>query len=143
MVFTTSGNPDGSTDWPNASYSMQLDVTSAGANVNYGCRTISSASGHFAVVDLGMTVDLETAQQSQAAFTGAGLKLASVVWNPATEPATTRFEAAWALVNTGTMSQTLGLSYDNVASCFAIWGDFTPASGGAVTPSRTRTGAGI
>jgi|GEM_PF-2008813 len=97
FIFTTPPGVPSSADWPSGTYRCQLDVHAAPSSISYGLRTISTASGHFARVNSGLTADLETAQQSQAAFTGTGLKLASVSWNPAAGSASDRLECAVAM----------------------------------------------
>lgn len=97
--FTTLSTEPNEADWPNGTYRAQLDVSVAGADLLYGFLTVGTANGHFARVDSGLTADLETIVQAEAAFSGTGLKLATAVWNPAAGAADNRFEALLAVQN--------------------------------------------
>lgn len=112
---TVSGVPN-SADWPNGTYSAELNCDTAGADITYGVRTVGSASGHFARVDSGLTADSETAQDTQAAFSGTGIKLASVSWNPSAGAASDRLEVLVAANNAGTMNQSVGFAMNTTDS---------------------------
>jgi hypothetical protein len=81
IIFTAttgSGEPDSSA-WPTTgTYRYQLDVTSVGANLEFGLRTLDGAAGGFVRMNSTLTTALQTIAQSQSAFTSSGLHLASV-----------------------------------------------------------------
>jgi hypothetical protein len=141
-VHHTSAGQPGVADWPNASYKVQYDISSAGANVTFGLLTIGARTGHFGRVSSGTSVDLETAQQAEAAFAGTGLKLATVTWNPAAGGVSDRFDLCMVAANTANMAQNLQVSLFNLTSTFAIWGEETPVATGG-TPERTKMGGGF
>lgn len=86
---TTSGEPD-SAAWPTTgTYRAQMDVTQAGADLTFGLLTQSGNVGGFARVSSDLSTQLQIIAQSQAAFSGTGLFLASV-----TDPAWTSGSAA-------------------------------------------------
>lgn len=81
---TPAGEPN-SAAWPTTGvYRAQLDVASAGADLSFGLLTRNGSVGHFGRTDSGLTSCLQSFEQSQAAFTGPGLHLATV-----TDPAWT------------------------------------------------------
>jgi len=85
FVATTEGGEPGFAQWPTGTYRYQLDVTSVHASIVYGLRPLGTALGHFSRVDSALSTDLETHQQQEAAFFGAGLRLATtgnVSWSP-------------------------------------------------------------
>jgi hypothetical protein len=96
-VFTTPSNEPNSAAWPTGAYRWQIDVTAAGADLTYGLLTIGSAAGHFARVNSGLTSELETKTQTDSAYSGTGLKLAS----------------------TGSVSWTAGMASDRFECCLA------------------------
>jgi hypothetical protein len=140
-VWTTGSGVPGITQWGSGTYRAQFNVAGAGANSSYGLRTVGSANGHFARVDSGLTSDLETAQQSEAAFTGTGLKLVTTSWTPSAGSTTDCFEIALAAENTGTMGQTINLTM-NTTDSFADGPFDDGGEAPARTPQRTTTGVG-
>jgi hypothetical protein len=90
--FTTASGQPNVADWPSGTYRCIMEVSAAGATSSYGVRTAGGASGHFARVNDALSSDLETAQDTQALFTGTGIKTASVSWDPAAGNASDRFE---------------------------------------------------
>jgi hypothetical protein len=127
-VWTSASGSPGSADWANALYSAQLDVSAAGASHTYGMRNQGTGVGHFGRVNTGLTADLETIQQTQAVFSGTGLKLGSATWDPAAGASSDRFEVVASLTAT-VMSQTTTFDY-NTTDSFAIWEEVV---GGNVT----------
>lgn len=134
FVFTTSSGEPDTLAWPTGDYRCQLDCVTAGANIVYGLLTVNGgASGHFGRVDTGLENDLETKTQSEAQFSGTGLKLAttgSVSW---TSGATTdRFECAIAAKNTNSMMSQETITIEvNTSDSFA---DGPWPSGGVTIP---------
>lgn len=113
---TPSGEPD-SAAWPTTGvYRCQIDAISVGADLTFGLLTQGSSSGHFARVDSGLTADLQTFVQDQAAFSGSGLKLASITdpaWSSGN--AADRFEVLIAAVrNTGHGNQDITIQLGEV-----------------------------
>ena len=116
-VFTTPSGEPNSADWPSGTYRMQLDCSAVGANVTYN---LNSTSSHFSRVSDALSAHRESFWQSEANFSGTGLKLATSVVDPAAGAASDRFECAVQAVNANTMSaQSLAL---DVASADA-WVD--------------------
>ena len=138
FVFSSYANEPNTTAWPTGNYRCQLDVNSVGADITYGLLT-QTVAGHFARVNSGLTSDLETKQQSQGAFTGTGLKLAttgSVSWTSGN--ASDRFECTVSIArpaNHGTQSLTLNV---NDADAFAD-GPWTNQLDDAIVVSDTTT----
>jgi hypothetical protein len=96
---TPSGEPNNAA-WPTTGvYRCQIDVAGIGADLTCGLLTQGSADGHFARVNSGLTSELQTFVQDQSAFSGSGLKLASVT-NPSWSAgdAADRFEVLLAAV---------------------------------------------
>lgn len=127
FCFTTASGAPGDAAWPTGNYRCQLDVSTAGADLTYGLRAAGAAVGHFARVNSGLTSDLETKAQTEALFSGTGLKLAttgSVSW---TAGATgDRYECLVACARAANHgNQTLELTYD--ADAFAD-GPWTPSA---------------
>lgn len=138
FLWLTTANQPNSGDWPNASYKAQLDVTSAGANITYGFLSINGANGAFGRTNT--TVSLAGAVfQSEAAFSGAGLKLGTVAWDPNAGATSDRFLLVLATRNTAAMAQDLSLALGNTASSYALWGEVSPTE----FPERTKRGAGL
>lgn len=131
FVFTTPvGEPD-SANWPNGLYRWQIDVFAAGAQITYGMLTLGLSAGHFARVADGADppgADVETWTQTQAAFSGTGLNIASRTIDPAAGTADERWEALLAGQNTNSMNQSIELELNESD-------DFTdgPWPDGAVT----------
>ena len=126
--FTTPSNEPNSADWPDGTYRCQLDVSSTGADIIYGLR---DGFGHFARVDSGLTTDEEAADQSQPIFSGTGLKMATVAWNPAAGAAGDRFEClVYAENQNAHMAEIIELSFDADAFVDGPWvpGGETPVS---------------
>lgn len=104
-VWTTAANEPNSADWPSGNYRCQLDVSAAGADLTYGFRTLTSAAGHFARVNSGLTADQQTWAQAESAFSGTGLKLATTgTIDPTAGVAGDRWECLLAVANASTMS---------------------------------------
>jgi hypothetical protein len=142
MLFTTVSGAPNIADWGSGTYRADLVVSAVGADMSYGLRTVGTAAGHFARVDSGLTTDIETAVQAEAAFTGTGLKSATVAWDPAAGNASDRFEIVIACHNAGSMNQTLTLDAGSAGS--TMGGDFDAGGAApAVTPQRTTTGCGV
>jgi hypothetical protein len=101
-LFVAGSSPAGEPDnaaWPTGDYRMQIDASVAGIDLTFGLLTQGTANGHFARVDTGLTTDLETKVQQEAAFAFPGLKLAttgSVSWAAGAE--SDRFECLVAAV---------------------------------------------
>jgi len=71
-----SGEPNAAA-WPAGTYRHQLDVTATGVDLAYGLLTLGAGTGHFARVNAALGLEIETHAQSEAAFGGAGLRLAT------------------------------------------------------------------
>lgn len=82
--ITAAGEPN-AYRWPTSGYKAQLDVTAAGADLTYGFSNIVplGVSGWFERVN-SADVQQDAAEQSEAAFTGTGLKSASAILNAST-----------------------------------------------------------
>lgn len=129
-VFTTEAIEPGLADYPSGVYRVQMDVTSAGVDIVFGLLTLGAMDGHFAVVDAGLTSDLQIFTQGEPAFQGAGLHIATVPANPAAGATGDRWEiliAAQRLTGHGNQDITLRFSAD----CFA---DGPWPGGGAPAP---------
>jgi len=93
FVWSTEAGVPNEITWPTGNYRCQLDVSAAGSEVTYGLLTQGAGLGHFARINAGLTADVETKQQVEAAATGTGLNLfttGSVSWADAA--ALDRFE---------------------------------------------------
>ena len=67
-------------DWGTGSYRYQIDCTVNGdtTNFSYGLLDVGTAVGHFARVNTGASAHIgAVVQQTEGAFTGTGLKLAT------------------------------------------------------------------
>jgi len=98
-IFSTPSGEPSSANWPTGNYRCQLDVTVNGGN-DLGLLTLGGSDGHFARVNSGISADIETKTQTEAAFTGTGLKLAttgSVSWSAGDSG--DRFECLVAVLN--------------------------------------------
>lgn len=128
-AFTTDAAEPGMFDWPAGEYRCQLDVPAAGVDLAFGLRTIGTDFGHFSRIDGTLDADIETFEQSQGPFNGAGLHLATVTADPAAGAATDRFEILIACQRvSGHGNQTIALRFS--ADCFADG----PWPGGAASP---------
>lgn len=99
---TTVGPEPDASAWPTTGeYRAQLDAISVGADIAFGLLTAGNANGYFGRVDSTNATLLESIAQDQAAFIGAGLKLASIT-NPAWTPGSQsdRFQIAIAAFRT-------------------------------------------
>lgn len=111
---TPTNEPDSSA-WPTTGvYRQQIDCTTLGTPLDFGCLTLNGNVGHFARVNSGATADQESFEQDQAAFTATGLSIASVT-NPAwsSGAASDRFETVIAAnrpTGHGTLTMTLELN---------------------------------
>lgn len=113
FLFTTPAAEPNTADWPNGLYRCIMEITTAGADISYGLRAAGTATGHFARVNSDLTSDLETIAQTQALFTGTGVKTASVTWDPAAGAAGDRFECLIAGTRAASHgSQTLAIALD-------------------------------
>jgi len=113
-VFACSSpvNEPDSDAWPNVGlYRRQLDIIQIGVDLTLGCLDQGNGDGHFARVSGDLSTDLQSFQQSEAAFFGAGLHLASITdpaWSAGTS--TDRFEtliASVRIIGHGTQTFTL------------------------------------
>ena len=141
FVYTTLYGVPNNADWPNGTYKAVLDVSAAGANLIYGLKLINGVTGHFGrVADTDASdgvgeSDAETVEQAEAAFTGTGIKTATVSWNPAAGATTDVFEGAICVQNTNNMdAETLTLDVNDGSSYL----EFPDAAGGQ--PYYMRTG---
>ena len=105
--FTSSANWPNSPDWPSGNYRFQIDIT-ANDYSTVALGSVGTATGHFARVDSGLTSDLQTWAQSEAAFTGTGLKLATTgTIDPTSGTATDRFECLVAWYNSSAKNSSI------------------------------------
>lgn len=151
-AITTDAGEPGDDTWPTGDYRYQIDATTVGANITYGARTAGSANGHFARVNTGLTSDLETKAQTEALFSGTGLKLAttgSVSW---TAGATSdRFEvliAATRPANHGNQTFTMQIGEsddfaDGPWAASSLTADAVAASGTGTANAATVTNAAL
>jgi hypothetical protein len=118
-IFTTGSNQPNNAAWPSGDYRCQLDVNTVGAAISYGFLTLGSSGGHFARVNSGLTSDLESWAQSEGAFSGNGLKMATTgSITPTSGNLSDRWELALAgqrPTNHGNQSITLNLDADAFA----------------------------
>jgi hypothetical protein len=124
-VFTTASGAPNLAQWPGGTYRAQFDVNAIGANVTFGLLPQEGFAGHLARVDAGLTADLETVEQAEAAFAGTGLKLATASWTPASGSTADRLELCVAAGNTATMAQDLNLNVSH-ADAFVQLPDAAP-----------------
>jgi hypothetical protein len=109
LAVTPTAEPNNAA-WPTGTYRYQIDAIAVGADLTYGLLIQGTGLGHFARVNTGVTLDLETHVQDEGAFTGTGLKLASYTGAWAAGSATDRFEILVAAVRVSGMgSQNLTL----------------------------------
>jgi hypothetical protein len=102
FAASTPSNEPNSAAWPTSGvYRYQIDATVAGADLTFGLLTQGSGAGHFARVASDLSLDLQTIVQDQAAFSLAGLHIASIT-NPSwtAGSAGDRFEVLVASVRT-------------------------------------------
>lgn len=127
LVFTTPAGEPNSADWPNGTYRAQLDCTVAGADIGYGLLVGSfpngTRDGHWARVDSGLTAHQGTVwRQSEVAFTGTGLKLATQTQDPAAGADADRLEVRVGAGRAASLnSQTLTLRYSSDAFVDGPW----------------------
>lgn len=130
-VWTTPTGAPGIAPWPSGDYHFQLDVSAAGANISYGIASLGGINGHFASVNAAASAHVWTSGlQTEATFTGTGIKAGTVTWTTGgTEATGSRFEMMLLIRNLNSMSaQTLTM---NVATANAFmdgpWGGGAPA----------------
>jgi hypothetical protein len=123
FIFTTPSNQPNNDAWPSGDYRCQLDVSSVGGNLTYGFLTQGSAGGHFARVNSGLTSDLESWAQSEGAFSGNGLKLATTgSITPISGDLSDRWELALAAQRPASHgNQILSLTFDGDAFADGPW----------------------
>jgi hypothetical protein len=140
-IFTSAAGQPNQAAWGSGTYRAQMEATSIGADTSYGFRTVGTADGHIARVNTGLTADLETATQAEAAFTGTGLKLGTVSWTPSAGAASDRLELVVAYTNAGSMAQSATMKYRADGQTF-IDGPFDDGGGAAAVPYRMLLGVG-
>lgn len=134
-LFTSITDVPDETTWPNGLYEWQIDATTAGSDVTFGCLTLGGSAGHFARVNSGATAHVgSTWTQTQGAFSGTGLHTASRTLTPPTGSASDRFEmllAAASAAMHGNQMLTLELNEadDFVRGPWADLAAFTTAPG--------------
>lgn len=125
FIFTTGSNQPNNDAWPAGDYRCQLDIATIGAAITYGFLTRGSSVGHFARVNSGLTSDLESWAQSEGAFSGDGLRLATTgSITPTSGDLSDRWELALAgqrPTNHGNQSMTL--TFDSDAFADGPWPD--------------------
>lgn len=90
--ITPTGQPNVA-DWPSGDYRAQLDCTAASGGLTYGVMTLDGVQSFFYKWHtVNVTHQEEIGPQSQSAFSGTGLKLASVNFNPASAVAENLYE---------------------------------------------------
>jgi len=108
----TPANEPNSAAWPTTGvYRYQIDCVASGVDLTYGLLAQGSNNGGFARLDSTLTTELQRISQSQSAFFGSGLFLATVT-NPAwtAGAASNRFAVKVAAVRvTGHGNQTMTL----------------------------------
>jgi hypothetical protein len=115
VAWYTEAPEPGRVDWPNGDYRAQFDVIAIGVDLIFGVRDIGTALGHFGRVDAALAEDKETHEQAEAAFSGAGLKLATYTGGFLDGLDTDRLEvlvAADRVVGHGSQDLTLSLDAD-------------------------------
>lgn len=114
FLFTTLALMPNLVTWPNGLYRWQIDASAAGSDMTFGCLTIGGAAGHFARINAGASAHVgSTWTQTQGAFSGAGLHIASRTLTPPTGSVDDRFEMLMAQGNAachGTQGITLELN---------------------------------
>ena len=139
FTFLSTGSQPNSAQWLNAVYTAQFDCSSAGADITWGLANVSGAAGHFGRYVAG---GADETIQAGSLFAGTGIKIAQVTWAPAAGSTADQFELCVAAFNAGVMGESMSLTVENPASCFAIWQD-TSALAVTNKPARTRVGWGI
>ncbi len=128
-LFTSISGVPGEETWPNGLYRWQIDVSSAGADLTFGCLAIGGSAGHFARVNSGANAHVGSPwTQTQGVFSLADLHIASRTLTPPTGSASDRFEALLACASAamhGNQMLTLEL---NEADDFidGPWADLPP-----------------
>lgn len=102
-LWTTLAGSPNEANWPNGAYRCQIDVNTAMLVDGYGFLTRGGSVGHFARVNAGLTADEETWTQTEVAFTGTGIKLATRTLDPSAGAAGDRFECLLAADNSDSM----------------------------------------
>ena len=81
-AFATPANEPNSTNWPSGTYRAQLDCTAASAGLVYGMTAVPD-DGPFARLTSNLASLVSGWYQSEAAFSGTGLKLGTQTQDPA------------------------------------------------------------
>lgn len=115
FTWTTDSDEPNAADWPSGDYRCQIDVNLVMRVDSYGFLTLQGVAGHMARVNAGLTSDLETFEQTEAAFTGTGIKLATTgTIDPAAGATGDRWECILVLDATSeSMAGSLRISVDN------------------------------
>lgn len=123
FAFATVPNKPNSNNWPAASagdpYRCDMNIVAAGADISYGLRPLGIFTGAFIRMADSTCANAEEWSQSQAAFTGTGIKSATnTTIDPAAGNASDRYRVAIASTRPASHgNQTLTLRTD--ASSFA------------------------
>lgn len=73
------GGEPASAAWPTTGeYRYQIDVLTTGADLVFGLMSLGNATGGFERVDAAVNTQLQRIEQDQAAFSGSGLRVASI-----------------------------------------------------------------
>ena len=131
----------GYAQWGTGTYTITFSLNTIGAGITFGCLTVGASAGHLARVDTGLTADIETILQNEAAFSGTGVKTATFTWTPGAGATTDRAEILVAAANSDTMSQSIQYKVNLLANS-TLSGPFDGAGVVARTPQRTTTGVG-
>ena len=111
FLFTTLALMPNLVSWPNGLYRCQIDAASVGTDMTFGYLTIGSAAGHFARINAAASAHVgSTWTQTQGAFSGGGLHIASRTLTPPTGAIDDRLEMLMAQGNAachGTQSLTI------------------------------------
>jgi len=113
-VAASPANEPSSAAWPTTgTYRYQIDCVAAGVDLTYGLLAQGSSNGGFARINSALDTELQRIVQSQSAFFGSGLFLATIT-NPAWSAgsASDRFAikvAAVRVTGHGTQTMTLQL----------------------------------
>ena len=136
FAFTTLASNPNNADWPNGTYRCVMDVTTAThADITYGLLTLEGFAGHFSRVNSGLTADSETTIQAEAAFSGSGIKTATVSWDPAAGLAGDRYEGLIAAGNANAKNQEFELEVNDGGGFL----EFPDAGSGVVGPGHEYT----
>lgn len=88
-AFASPANEPNSADWPNGDYHSQLNCTAASGGLVYGVTDFARVDSTLGTAEEGGTVLNGNGDPND--FSGTGLKLSTVTWNPAASDATDRF----------------------------------------------------